>query len=126
MKRYIRSARDFSKFTAADKDLWESIDWKARNYEEYEVPEDNFYRLVDIHGVGDDVIYQLAKFVKVIRPNPIYPPYYRPSEDDNPELDRLIHQYKLIGPMHDKGRAFNGYSIHARYETQELYDQLSR
>lgn len=126
MKRYIRSARDFSEFTEADKELWESIDWGARNYEEYEVPEDNFYRLVDIHGVGDDVIYQLAKFVKVIRPNPIFPPYYRPSIDNNSGLDHLISRYNLVGPMANGVTTSDGYSIHNRYETQELYDMLSR
>ena len=126
MKRYIRSSSDFSEFTEADKALWESIDWKARNYEEYEVPEDSFRDTCAIYGVGDEAILVKANFVKVIRPNPIFPPYYRPSIDNNSGLDHLISRYNLVGPMANGVTTSDGYDIHNRYETQELYDQLSR
>ena len=56
------------------------------------------------------------QFTKHLRSNPIYPPYYAPDEQPFENA---------VGPMFD-GYRVNGYDVHDRYETQEIYDLLSR
>lgn len=97
-----------------DLELWKSIDWKARDYEEYPIPEDNFVGKIYLYGNGNKT--ENVEFCKYLSSNPIYPPYYGP-------VDKRVRGY--VGPMYD-GRTYNGYDIHDRYETQEVYDMLSR
>ena len=107
-----------------DKEIWESIDWKARNYEEYPVDGDMIFR--DVYLYTFDGTFSIrTHFQKFIRPNPIYPPYYRPVRDD--ALRKLLYpDYQdMVGPMYD-GHDYNGTMVMDRYETQEMYDALSR
>lgn len=108
------------KWSPEDIELHKSIDWSARNYEEYPVPEDSFMSMAFI--IGDDKQPdKKVKMIKYIRSNPIYPPYYAPETEP----------FKgVVGPMFD-GRTHksdNGmvYNVHDRYETQDVYDMLSK
>ena len=100
-------------WTDADIELHKNTDWKARNYEV--LPTEDEY-VGEVHLVGGDRngIVKDVKFHKVIRSNPIFPPYYKPDEN--------FEGY--LGPMFD-GDRHNGIDIHNRYETQEVYDALS-
>ena len=124
MKRYIRSSWEpkfDGEWSAEDKELWNQIDWKARNYEEYEVSDDTIKSDIVIYGLGRPE-HISTTFVKCIRPNPIYPPYYHPL--DKHIAKKEFPNARIIGPMYD-GNKHDGYDIHDRYETQTLYDQLS-
>lgn len=126
MKRYIRSSiyKEFDGWSQEDIDLWEQIDWKARNYEAYPVESDSFRGHIVLYGVFDNPVYIPCKFQKYIRSNPIYAPYYGPVDPYFALQDYIDDGYKIIDPMYD-GRKHNGYQIHDRCETQELYDSLS-
>ena len=100
-------------WTDADIALYKATDWKARNYRELPVPEDNFMHSV-VAFTDDGVQRKSCKFIKYIRANSIYPPYYAP--ETNP-FDNVV------GPMYD-GETHNGYDIHNRYESQGVYDSL--
>ena len=127
MKRYIKSSSAVQNFkghwSEEDKDLYKSIDWKARNYEEYPVEDDTFTGSIIYYTNNGPVTNNGVTFVKVIRPNSIYPPYYRPDD-----LDLYAHPMNIdktfIGPMYD-GNQHNGYDVHDRYESQEMYDALT-
>ena len=106
--------KPYGEFTEEDIELHKSIDWDARDYEEYPVKDDTF--------LGEAVLYtdngsKRAKvtFMKFIRPNPIYPPYYRPVHNPFP---------RAVGPMYD-GQSHGDYDVHNRYESQSVYDALS-
>lgn len=102
-------------WTEDDIKLHKSIDWKARNYENYPVPEDNFNGKAIAYGLPGGTKEQETKFIKYVRANPIFPPYYgaesKPFEG-------------TVGGMYD-GRNHKTYQVHDRYETQEVYDRLS-
>ena len=100
-------------WTDADIELHKSTDWKARNYAEVPVPEDSFMHTA-VAYTDDGVKRKSCKFIKVIRPNSIFPPYYRPEVDPFDDV---------VGPMYD-GEDYNGYGIHNRYESQKVYDRL--
>lgn len=100
-------------WTDADIELHKTTDWKARNYEELPVPEDSFMHTA-VAYTNDGVRRKSCKFVKYIRANSIFPPYYRPETKPFENV---------VGPMHD-GEDHNGYGIHNRYESQEVYDSL--
>lgn len=129
MKRYIRSAYEPTfkgTWSEEDIELWKSIDWKARNYEEYPV-EDEFDSFitgeVTIYGLDDHGISIPCTFQKVLRANPIYPPYYRILPEDLAAIKDEYPDYALVGPMYD-GNKHGGYKVHDRLETQEVYDVL--
>ena len=105
-----------------EKELWGSIDWKQRNYEDYIIDDDIIRGEVRFYGIRGPNTMEVD-MVKHIRSNPIYPPYYEARE--TPMLQSIIDRNNLVGPMYD-GDTFNGYDIHNRYETYELYDMLSR
>lgn len=128
MKRYIKSAMWYGKtsngydvadgWTEEDIKLHKSIDWRSRNWEDYPVPEDSFISKAVCYM--DDGRYEnRVKFVKYLRSNPIFPPYYRPETNPFPELKGVV------GPMYD-GNKHDGYGVHDRYESQDMYDMLSR
>ena len=101
-------------WTDEDIELHKSIDWKGRNFKEYEVADDAFTGKVHVYGRDkeDDNDYIFHKF---LRPNPIYPPYYKAVNFD---------KSGLLGPMYD-GNHHGTYKVHDRYETQAVYDMLS-
>ena len=102
-------------WTEDDIKLHRSIDWKARNYEEYPVPEDNFTGKAIAYGLPGGTREQETKFIKYVRANPIFPPYY--GAESTPFEG-------TVGGMYD-GRNHKTYQVHDRYETQEVYDALS-
>ena len=101
-------------WTEEDIALHKSIDWKERDYRDYEVAEDSFKGKVYAYGkdIDDKKLYTFHKF---LRSNPIFPPYYAAVD---------FEDSGLVGPMYD-GRTHKTYGIHDRYETQEVYDRLS-
>ena len=131
MKRYIKSAYEPTfkgTWSEEDIELWKSIDWKARNYEEYPV-EDEFDSFitgnVTVYGIENHGILIPCTFQKVLRANPIYPPYYRVLPEDLDAIRDDYPDYALVGPMYD-GNKHDGYKVHDRLETQEVYDVLTR
>lgn len=94
--------------------LHKRIDWAARGYEEYETSEIGLFRIY-IHRYGQPVECKLARFHLVIRPNPIYPPYWRIFEEDMPQ--------GVLNGMYD-GENWGKYHIHNRFEDQRTYDMF--
>ena len=125
MKKHVRASiwgnySDYDRndgWTEEDIKLHKSIDWKARNYEEYPVKDDSFTSEVVLYGY-DEPQYKKVKFIKYLRANPIYPPYYAP------ENRKPFDVRGYVGPMYD-GNTHGNYKIHDRYETQEMYDILT-
>jgi len=136
MKRYVKSSNYWGtepkfkgKWSDEEKALWESIDWEEwwnagnRGFD-YPIPEDTFEGVVYAYGIGaTGMERRRVKMIKYIRSNDIYPPYYAPSNDDV-EFQKFVRDNHLLGPMYD-GQQHNGYDIHNRYETQEVYDMMS-
>lgn len=97
-----------------DIELHKSIDWKARNYEDYPVEDDSFEgEVVAYRGNGEEKAQ--AKFIKYLRANPIFTPYYAP-------VDRPFDN--VLSSMFD-GRMHGKYMVMDRFESQDVYDRLS-
>ena len=96
-----------------DIELHKSINWKDRNYEDYDAG-DSYIGVATLYGDGEPQESKV-EFHKFIRSNPIFPPYYAPI---NKPFEHGV------GPMFD-GNTHGRYDVHDRYETQELYDTLS-
>lgn len=100
-----------------DIDLHKSIDWKARNFEEYPVENDiidgtaKLYRIVGREMHTEEKPVKLQKYLSA---NPIFPPVYKPVEEP----------FNALGPMYN-GDRHGIYHILNRYEDQETYDMLS-
>lgn len=131
MKRYIRSAAEFGRgWNREDIEIYNSIDWAERDYEPFRVDDDTILETAYVYGLsGRNTNYPLTiptRFVKFIRANPIYPPYYAPA--DETKVERIIHlndpNASVVGPMFD-GKYHNGNMVMTRYETEELYNVLS-
>ena len=105
-----------------DKELWEKTDWKARDYKELPVEEDTFLGSGYFYS-NSGIKARTMEFIKYIRPNPIFPPYYGPIYTS--EVLEYMKNGGYVYPMYD-GRQEGNYDIHDRFETQELYDILSR
>ena len=101
-------------WTEEDIELHKSIDWKARNWKEFDTTEE-FRGPIFIYTEEETKEVPNQVFHKFLRSNPIYSPYYRPIY--NPGMS-------VVGPMFD-GRTHNGYDVHDRYESQAVYDMLS-
>ena len=110
-------------WSSRDKELWEKTDWKARDYQELPVEEDTFDSVGYFYDLQKGCINKPVTFVKYIRSNPIFPPYYGPIY--NSQLLKIMEEGHYIRAMYDGHQAGN-YDIHDRFETQELYDILSR
>lgn len=122
MKRYIRSSAQFGKgWTQEDIDIWNSVDWAARNYEPYVVEDDTFVGTATLYGIQGGPLSAVTEFVRVIRANPIYAPSYVPNEIDPFNKKDRRGRPTYVGPMFD-GRYKNGVKVMDRYETQDLYD----
>jgi len=91
------------------------IDWKERNYSDYPIPEDSFTSEA-VAYTDNGTKRAKVKFIKYIRSNPIFPPYYAPEKKPFTGV---------VGPMYD-GNKHGSYGIHDRYESQDIYDALSR
>ena len=107
-----------------DKELWQSIDWKARDYKAYPVEDTQD----PINSVGyfyttNGKFTKPVTFVKYLNANPIYPPYYGPIYDS--ELTEFMRKNHFCYPMYD-GRKEGPYKMHDRFESNDVADQLSR
>lgn len=110
---------DYEGWDPADIDLYNSIDWKQRNYKEYPVPTDSFMGTARLYSQQGEIT-QRVKFIKYIRPNAIFAPYYRPEVEKPFDVD-----FSYVGPMYD-GAVHGYYGVHDRFESSQLYDILSR
>lgn len=90
------------------------IDWRERNYHDYPIPEDSFTGEAIAH-TDNGTKRARVKFIKYLRSNPIFPPYYAP--ENNPFTD-------VVGPMYN-GHKHGSYGIHDMYESQDIYDTQS-
>ena len=90
------------------------IDWQERNYHDYPIPEDSFTGEAIAH-TDNGTKRARVKFIKYLRSNPIFPPYYAP--ENNPFTD-------VVGPMYN-GNKHGSYGIHDMYESQDIYDTQS-
>lgn len=108
-------AYDSKRWEPEDIELHKSINWKERNYEDFAVSEDSFETEVVAYELKGGPQRKTVKVVKHLRANPIYPPYYRATQQPFKNV---------VGPMYD-GHKHGKYDIHDRYETQEVYDILS-
>ena len=133
MKRYVRASYGWEPtfegtWSPEEIELWKSIDWDEwwrsgnRGYD-YPITDDTITGTICAYGVGDRPVYKQAKFVKYLRSNPRYDPYYALAPDDT-QVQKFIKDNHLLGPMYD-GQTHDGYHIHNRYETQAVYDMLS-
>ena len=104
-----------------EKKIWEETNWKERDYKELPIEEDTFEADAYFYGIGTSETKKIT-FVKYIRPNPIYPPYYGPVYTS--ELLEFMKNGSYCYPCYD-GRDEGHYSIHDRFDTGELADKLS-
>lgn len=102
-------------WTEEDIKLHKNTDWAARNYMDLPIPEDNFIGVATAY-TDNGVQRVKCKFIKFIRANSIYPPYYAPENEPFKNV---------VGPMYD-GNKYKTYDKHDRYESQDIYDSLSR
>lgn len=128
MKRYIKSSQytDYNPadgWTEEDIELHKSIDWAARNFEDYPVDNDSYMGNVYLYTVDGRGITKNVEMVKYLRSNPIYPPYYAPRNKRPFEEGFYCKSY--VGPSYD-GVTHKGYQVYDRFEDYELYDYLSR
>jgi len=108
---------DFKGWQPEDIQLHQKINWKARNYEAYPVSDTEYEGWVYYYGEHIKGYYKtLEPFVKYINANPIYPPYYAPVDNTSGK--------EYTSAMYD-GRERDGYKIHDRRESWELYRLLS-
>lgn len=112
---------EFEDWNERDQQLYNETDWKARNYEELPVEKDIIDTYIIVYGVNPPLSMKCQAQL-MIRPNSIYPPYYKPILTS--EMNRKLHEIHAVGPMFD-GESRGKYDIHNRYETQELYDMMS-
>ncbi len=109
-------------WTDREKSLWNQTDWAKRNYEEFPVEDDTIEGFGYFYSI-DGMVKKPLTFIKYIRPNPIFPPYYGPVY--NSELLEFMKDGGYCYPMYD-GRTYGHYDIHDRFESSELSDMLSR
>lgn len=138
MKRYIKSSytydpwknADLSEWSDSDIELWNSIDWKARDYTPYQDTLDSFEGILTVYGM-DDVETIPVTFVKEFYGNTIYPPKYVVDDDEFAEIaaEYRAAGHPIVSPSVDANtHTDNGveYKIADRADTVELYDRLSR
>lgn len=109
--------QQYEKWLKRDIATHKSIDWKARNYEDFDTKE-AFLGTAKIIRMGKPVEFIDCVFHKFIRANAIFPPYWK-AVDLNKDISK-----SLCGPMYD-GVDCDGYGVHDRYEDQKTYDLLS-
>lgn len=110
------SQYDPQRWSDEDIALHKSIDWTARNYEDYPVENDYIMSKAYLYGVDGNKVVDNIKFVKKLRANPIYPPYYG-TEDFQPFKG-------YTNGMYD-GHKHGIYDIHDRFEDWETNRMMS-
>jgi len=105
-------------WTDDDIKLHKSINWKNNNYEDYDAG-DSFVGDITLFGLEKPIVIG-TEFHKFLRANPIFPPYYKSIENKPFDVDNAY-----VGPMFD-GHVKGNYNIHDRYETVDLYKELSK
>ena len=103
--------KEYQGWKEKDIKLHKKINWEKRNYEEYDT-KGEFKGHIYVYGKRMYNPYKLYTFHKFIRPNAIYEPYWKAIDCDIEDV---------LGPMYD-GEDFDGYGIHNRYETQDVYN----
>lgn len=106
-----------------DKELWLNTNWSERNYEELPVEGDEISEYGYFYSSKKGCILKPVTFIKYIRSNPIYPPYYGPKYTS--ELLEYMKEGNYCYPCYD-GRQFGNYDKHDRFDDEELADMLSR
>lgn len=109
---------DYKQYDGWDEDdikLHKSIDWSQRNSQEYDAGD--AFKGKATHYTVNGPVTKEVEFHKFIRPNPIFPPYYRPVDEFGQFDDSVGFMYD----GHNRGK----YGIHDRSETQSVYDMLS-
>lgn len=96
-------------------ELHKSIDWEARNYEDYEVPNTEVSGWAYLYSENGKAKKNM-KYALKLRSNPIYPPYYGTREF------QPIEGY--TNGMYD-GHKIGKFEVHDRFETWDLYNRLS-
>lgn len=104
-------------WTEEDIELHKSIDWKARNFEDYEIKNDQIITKAYCYRMNKDTETKPVKMSRYLRANGIFSPYYGLASGEKEPFD------DVVGPMYD-GRKKNGYDIMDRYESQEVYDLM--
>lgn len=105
-----------------ERKIWKETDWKTRNYVELPIEDDTFEADAYFYGIDTKETKRIT-FVKYIRSNPIFPPYYGPIY--TAELLEFMKNGSYCYPSYD-GRTEGQYDIHDRFDTDELTDMLSR
>lgn len=110
-------------WTDRDKEIWKNTDWLKRNYEDLIIEEDNYEGIGYMYRYNYPSLSIKVTFVKYIRSNPNFPPYYGPAYDSN--LKQLMKEAHLCKPYYD-GRTHEGYNIHDRFDDTDLTGMLGR
>ena len=110
------SQYDPQRWSDEDIALHKSIDWTARNYEDYPVENEYIMSKAYLYGVDGNKVVDNVKFVKKLRANPIYPPYYG-TEDFQPFKGYTDGMYG--------GHKHGIYDIHDRFEDWETNRMMS-
>lgn len=106
-----------------DKKLWKSIDWKANNYKDYPVEDEEPVNGIGYFYTANEVLRKPIKLIKYIRANPIFGPYYGPAYTS--EILDFMKLNSFCYPMYD-GRMKDSYKVFDRFENTNLADALSR
>lgn len=106
-----------------DKETWKNVDWKNRDYKDFPVEDGDPIVLDGYFYTLDGHFTKPIKFVKYLRANPIFSPYYGPVYDT--ELLSIMENGHFCYPSFD-GRKEGPYNIHDRFDDSELADRLSR
>lgn len=110
--------RDFEGYwSERDKALWKSIDWKARNYEEFPVEDEAIFEETGYFYSKQGKITKKIKFIKYIRPNQLFDPYYGPIYDA--ELLAFMKQGHYCYPCFD-GRKVGPYKVMDRFDAEDI------
>ena len=104
-----------------DKEIWQKTDWKSRDYKELPIEEDSFESIGYFYSTKGIETKKLI-FIKYIRPNPIYSPYYGPKF--TAELLEFMKDGNYCYPMYN-GNTEGNYYIHDRFEDVDTYNKLS-
>ena len=109
-------------WSTKEKELWLKTDWKKRNYEELMIEDDQFEDLAYFYDFNSKIEKRII-FVKYIRPNPVFSPYYGPLYTS--ELKEFMKEGSYCIPSYD-GHMKGQYKVHNRFDSNELSDRLSR
>lgn len=106
---------DYSGWDEEDIKLHKEIDWEARDYKEFIVPGTEYEGSTHFYSDhGLEIVKE--KYAKILRPNPNFPPYYGPVDNTSTK--------EWTSAMYD-GRKKDGYDLHDRRESWDIYRALS-